>query len=64
MKRFFIATVLIVLHSPLPASAQTGKPISVAELAAYNKPDREKVLWVCGRCGIFALPSCMEEAFW
>ena len=25
--------------------AQTGKPMSVAELAAYNKPDREKVLY-------------------
>ena len=45
MKRFFIATVLIVLHAPLPASAQAGKPISIAELAAYNKPDREKVLY-------------------
>jgi iron(III) transport system substrate-binding protein len=25
-------------------SAQTGKPTSIAELAAYNKPDREQVL--------------------
>lgn len=25
--------------------AQAGKPISMAELAAYNKPDREKVLY-------------------
>src|ERR687892_492645 len=25
-------------------SAQTGKPMSIAELAAYNKPDREQVL--------------------
>lgn len=26
-------------------SAQSGKPMSAAELAAYNKPDREKVLY-------------------
>jgi len=45
MKRFFLAPVLIVLHASLPASAQTGKPISIAELAVYNKPDREKVLY-------------------
>ena len=25
--------------------AQAGKPMSVAELAAYNKPDREKILY-------------------
>jgi iron(III) transport system substrate-binding protein len=36
---------LAVLHSQLPAIAQTGKPMSVAELAAYNKPDREKILY-------------------
>jgi iron(III) transport system substrate-binding protein len=28
-----------------PVAAQTGKPMSVAELAAYSKPDREKVLY-------------------
>ena len=27
------------------ASAQTGKPMSALELAAYNKPDREKILY-------------------
>ena len=26
-------------------SAQTGKQLSIAELAAYNKPDREKILY-------------------
>ncbi len=26
-------------------SAQDRKPMSIAELAAYNKPDREKVLY-------------------
>ena len=29
----------------LPAFAQSGKPRSIAELAAYNKPDREKMLY-------------------
>jgi iron(III) transport system substrate-binding protein len=28
-----------------PVAAQTGNPMSLAELAAYNKPDREKVLY-------------------
>jgi iron(III) transport system substrate-binding protein len=28
-----------------PAWAQTGKPMSIAQLAAYNKPDREKILY-------------------
>jgi len=27
------------------ASAQTAKPMSIADLAAYNKPDREKILY-------------------
>ncbi len=27
------------------ASAQTAKPMPIADLAAYNKPDREKVLY-------------------
>jgi iron(III) transport system substrate-binding protein len=36
---------LIALLGWVPSSlAQTGKPMSVAELAAYNKPDREKIL--------------------
>ena len=36
---------LAVLCSAPSISAQTGKPMSMAELAAYNKPDREKVLY-------------------
>jgi len=40
-----ISIVLILLLGQLPALAQTGKPMTVAELAAYNKPDREKVLY-------------------
>src|SRR3989304_1101098 len=27
------------------AWAQSGKPMSIAQLAAYNKPDREKILY-------------------
>jgi iron(III) transport system substrate-binding protein len=45
MKRLFIAMTLTVLRWQLPALAQTGRPMTVAELAAYNKPDREKVLY-------------------
>ena len=45
MKRLFIAMTLVVLQWQLPAIAQTGKAMTVAELAAYNKPDREKVLY-------------------
>jgi iron(III) transport system substrate-binding protein len=45
MKRLFIAMTLAVLQWQLPALAQTGRPMTVAELAAYNKPDREKVLY-------------------
>ena len=44
MKIFARALVLaVVLVST--ASAQTGKPMPFAQLAAYNKPDREKVLY-------------------
>src|SRR3989449_184134 len=45
MKRLFIAMTLVVLQWQLPPIAQTGKAMTVAELAAYNKPDREKVLY-------------------
>src|SRR5437870_5519793 len=45
MKRLFIAMTLVVLQWQLPAIARTGKAMTVAELAAYNKPDREKVLY-------------------
>ena len=37
---------LLFFGSLLPSAfAQGGKPMSVAELAVYNKPDREKVLY-------------------
>ncbi len=40
--------LMVLLAVPLwatSASAQTVKPMPIAELAAYNKPDREKVLY-------------------
>lgn len=37
--------LLAALSWPSMGWAQTGKPMSVAEIAAYNKPDREKVLY-------------------
>ena len=43
--RLIVLTLLILLCAPIPSSAQSGKPRSMAELAAYNKPDREKVLY-------------------
>jgi iron(III) transport system substrate-binding protein len=39
-----VAMLLVVLSGEFPAWAQ-GKSLSVAELAAYNKPDREKILF-------------------
>jgi iron(III) transport system substrate-binding protein len=38
-----LALVLTLISAPLSISAQ--KPMSVAEIAAYSKPDREKVLY-------------------
>ena len=42
-----LLTFVLVLALGLVSSgsAQTGKPMSLAQLAAYNKPDREKVLY-------------------
>ena len=41
-----LVTILLVALGAVPSSwAQTSKPMSVAEIAAYNKPDREKVLY-------------------
>jgi len=44
MKSLVVAVVLIV-GWPISIGAQVKKPMSVAELAAYNKPDREKILY-------------------
>lgn len=44
MKCLYCA-LLIVLTAAATSFAQTTKPMSLAQLAAYNKPDREKVLY-------------------
>ncbi|MGB7949765.1 MAG: extracellular solute-binding protein [Candidatus Binatia bacterium] len=42
----FLLCLLITMLSWQPSSwAQAAKPLSMAELAAYSKPDREKVLY-------------------
>src|ERR687891_548643 len=41
--KLFVAMLLVILTGQSYVLAQ-GKPGSVADLAAYNKPDREKVL--------------------
>jgi iron(III) transport system substrate-binding protein len=43
--RLWLSLVLIVFFWTTVGSAQTGKPMAIAELAAYNKPDRKKVLY-------------------
>ncbi|MGH7929017.1 MAG: ABC transporter substrate-binding protein [Candidatus Binatia bacterium] len=43
--RVLIATVLAIFTWASSGSAQAAQSKSVAELAAYNKPDREKVLY-------------------
>src|SRR5918999_1761495 len=45
MMRVLLLLLLALLSWPASSSGQTGKPMSIAELAAYNKPDREKVLY-------------------
>ncbi len=40
-----LMVLLAVFFWTTSASAQTVKPMSIAELAAYNKPDREKILY-------------------
>lgn len=44
MKSVF-SVLLFVLALVSSVSAQTSKPLSIEQLAAYNKPDREKVLY-------------------
>jgi iron(III) transport system substrate-binding protein len=43
--RMFVLCLLATLALAQPVSAQAGQPMSVGELAAYNKPDREKFLY-------------------
>ena len=44
MKGFVILMFALLMGSS-SGLAQTAKPMSIAELAAYNKPDREKILY-------------------
>jgi iron(III) transport system substrate-binding protein len=44
MKLCFVLLLAALAWAP-SISAQTGKPMSIAELAGYNKPDREKMLY-------------------
>ena len=43
--KLLVLILLLVIGWPLAILAQPKKPMSIAELAAYNKPDREKVLY-------------------
>jgi iron(III) transport system substrate-binding protein len=43
--KVLVLMLLVVLGWPASGSAQAGKPVPLAELAVYNKPDREKVLY-------------------
>lgn len=40
-----LSALLFALALVSPVSAQTSKPMPIDQLAAYNKPDREKVLY-------------------
>lgn len=41
---FAVIIILVVSLSPVPVSAQSSKPTTLAELAVYNGPDREQLL--------------------
>ena len=43
--RLIAFVVMVVFCAVTPSFAQSAKPRSIAELAAYNKPDREKMLY-------------------
>ena len=43
--RSIVFILLMILSAPITASAQSRKAMSVSELAAYNKADREKILY-------------------
>jgi iron(III) transport system substrate-binding protein len=43
--RVFAFVLLVAVSSASSSWAQMVKPMSIAELAAYNKPDREKMLY-------------------
>src|SRR6516162_7414970 len=43
--KLLVSTLLVLLSWQSIAGAQAGKSAPLADLAAYNKPDREKVLY-------------------
>jgi iron(III) transport system substrate-binding protein len=43
--RLFVTTLLLVANFVSTAWAQSAKPMSLAQLAAYDKPDREQALY-------------------
>lgn len=43
--KVFVILMFGFLMGSASSLAQTAKPMSIAELAAYNKPDREKILY-------------------
>jgi iron(III) transport system substrate-binding protein len=43
--KVLVSTLLVVLSWHSAAWTQSGKPPTVVDLAAYNKPDREKILY-------------------
>src|SRR5262245_6546532 len=45
MKNLLVSVVGFIFFCHGPVLGQSGKPRSIAELAAYNKPDREKLLY-------------------
>ena len=40
-----LSAVVFALGIAVTAAAQTAKPMPIEQLAAYNKPDREKILY-------------------
>jgi iron(III) transport system substrate-binding protein len=45
MMKIWIIITVVVLNLPALARGQNGKPTKVSDLAAYDKPDREQVLY-------------------
>jgi iron(III) transport system substrate-binding protein len=43
--KIFLTSFVLMLAGAVAAAAQTGKPMPLDQLAAYNKPDREKILY-------------------
>ena len=43
--QIYFSAILLALGLAATAGAQSAKPMSIEQLAAYNKPDREKVLY-------------------